>query len=471
MSVVYVYGTFTLSLPRDYTITVGGRPGYVSVVNSIGYITAVVPGDAPLGTQPLVVSFQGEPSTPFNISLSPYAPEFQTTAFVPATDDGPRFPLAAYFPFAHSNLTPVHAGAPAAPGERVVSILTGVGLTSPPIKLGGLNQFTNLSIPPVLIIGGTTTPLLRAGSSGSMVEVDFNAPAKTPGVYPVLLTVAAVPANAVNLAIADKPTLNAVLSGASFRSPGTAAPGSIVSLFGLGFGPQDKLYSFPSTSVNGTAVMFGPTAAPIFDLAAVEGQINVLVPYDLPVSGTVDLTVTAPMGNTSVFKLNLAPWVPAMFFYTDPRNSNRRNAVALLPNSVWVAMPPAMGRAMGLPDCEAVSKASACAQAAHIGDVIQVFATGLGRATPNGDPNGKPLSGTNVAPATGNPLYRTVDEPIVTIGGVPAKVQFSGLAPGFSGLYQVNVQIPPGIQTGDDVPISIQIGASITDTATIAVAP
>jgi len=38
--------------------------------------------------------------------------------------------------------------------------------------------------------------------------------------------------------------------------------------------------------------------------------------------------------------------------------------------------------------------------------------------------------------------------PDVTITGIPAEVVFSGLAPGFTGLYQVNVRIPTGIPSG-----------------------
>jgi uncharacterized protein (TIGR03437 family) len=473
MSVVYIYGSFKQALARDYTITVGGRPGYVSAVNSTGYLTAVMPPDAPLGTQQLVVTYQGAASAPYNVTLNQYAPEFMTTSVVPVTDEGPQFPLASYVPVAHSTLSAINAGSPAAPGERVISIVSGVGLTSPPIRLGGINSFSSLAIQPTVTVAGIDAKVTKAGSSGPNVEVDFTIPDSAPvGFDEVVLTIGGVRSNVVILPVAGRPTVSAVLNGANFKSPGTVAPGSIVSLFGVGFGLKDNLLAFPSINVNGTSVMFGSTPAPIFALAATQGQINALVPYDLPTSGTVDLMVTTPTGNSSVLTLNLAPSVPAMFFYTDPRLSTRRNAVALLPNSVWVAMPPGMGETMGLPtECGGINKFSPCAQPARVGDVIQLFVTGLGKATPNGDPNGKTLTGTNVAPASGNPLYKTVDTPIVTIGGLPAAVQFSGIAPGFSGLYQINVQIPAGIETGDDVPVRMEMPGSTADTATIAVRP
>src|SRR5262249_7381632 len=58
---------------------------------------------------------------------------------------------------------------------------------------------------------------------------------------------------------------------------------------------------------------------------------------------------------------------------------------------------------------------------------ITFWATGLGPVQPPGD------------------LQTTSIRPSVTIGGAPAAVTFSGLAPGWVGLYQVNVQVPSGI--------------------------
>jgi uncharacterized protein (TIGR03437 family) len=61
--------------------------------------------------------------------------------------------------------------------------------------------------------------------------------------------------------------------------------------------------------------------------------------------------------------------------------------------------------------------------------------------------------------------------PVVTIGGVPATVSFSGLAPGFVGLYQINAQVPAATLTGPWIPIGLTIGGVTSNTATIAVDP
>ena len=61
-------------------------------------------------------------------------------------------------------------------------------------------------------------------------------------------------------------------------------------------------------------------------------------------------------------------------------------------------------------------------------------------------------------PAPAKPLANTLITPVVMIGALPATVGFSGLAPGFVGLNQVNVQVPRNAPTGDAVPLSISDG-------------
>jgi uncharacterized protein (TIGR03437 family) len=50
--------------------------------------------------------------------------------------------------------------------------------------------------------------------------------------------------------------------------------------------------------------------------------------------------------------------------------------------------------------------------------------------------------------------------PTVTIGGTKATVSFSGLAPGFVGLYQINVEVPATLAAGNQ-PVVVEVsGAS-----------
>jgi uncharacterized protein (TIGR03437 family) len=48
-----------------------------------------------------------------------------------------------------------------------------------------------------------------------------------------------------------------------------------------------------------------------------------------------------------------------------------------------------------------------------------------------------------------------LDPVTVTVGGLSTPVDFAGLTPGFTGLYQVNSYVPSGVAPGDNVPLII----------------
>jgi uncharacterized protein (TIGR03437 family) len=73
------------------------------------------------------------------------------------------------------------------------------------------------------------------------------------------------------------------------------------------------------------------------------------------------------------------------------------------------------------------------------------------------------------APASATLLAKTVLTPTVTIGGVETTPSFSGLAPGFVGLYQVNALVPATVAAGSAVPLVISVNGTASNTVTIAV--
>lgn len=72
-------------------------------------------------------------------------------------------------------------------------------------------------------------------------------------------------------------------------------------------------------------------------------------------------------------------------------------------------------------------------------------------------------------PAPLDPLSWTILPVSVKIGGVEATVLFSGLAPGFTGLYQVNVLVPSGVPTGNETPLVITQGEVTSPPVTVAI--
>jgi uncharacterized protein (TIGR03437 family) len=94
----------------------------------------------------------------------------------------------------------------------------------------------------------------------------------------------------------------------------------------------------------------------------------------------------------------------------------------------------------------------------HAGEYLSLYGTGLGAV--------------NSAQSTNTPAdccYSTPELPLVTIGGLPATVQFSGLAPTLVGVYQINVLIPANAPTGNAVPVTLSIGGAASNTVTIAI--
>jgi len=63
-------------------------------------------------------------------------------------------------------------------------------------------------------------------------------------------------------------------------------------------------------------------------------------------------------------------------------------------------------------------------------------------------------------------LAQALTTPTVTIGGVNADVQFSGLTPGLAGLYQINVTVSANAGAGN-VPITLSIGGANAKTSSI----
>jgi uncharacterized protein (TIGR03437 family) len=92
------------------------------------------------------------------------------------------------------------------------------------------------------------------------------------------------------------------------------------------------------------------------------------------------------------------------------------------------------------------------------GDTIVIYCTGLGEVTP-AVPAGTP------AP-TDRPTH-TVNEVTVSIGGQNARVDFSGLAPGYFGRYQVNAVVPAGVASGPAVPVTVSAAGVTSSPATI----
>ncbi len=461
-----ITGTNLGTGPSDVaTVTIGSQSGggesapVISFLNS-STLLAQVPVDFPPGPTAVTVTHSGMTSAAIGVTVAPFAPAI----YYPGT--------SAFNDSAGNPITTAHQ---AIPGTAVTCSAIGLGPTNPPMLTGIAATTANPTTSPVQVMVGTT-PVVASFAGlevGSVTDyqVTFTIPLDTPAAaQPVTITVGGVTSNTVTLLVGIAlPQVRAIVNGATFKA-GTAAPNSFVSIFGSSFGDADTTANiFPATTFGPVSVAVNGIQTPLYSVIGSTGQINIVLPSELTETGTAFVQVTNAQGTGQSYLLALAPYSVGIFRIADPSNPGRMNGAVLFANTAWKVMPLSMAAALGLPSCASVTTESVCGQPAKVGDQVQIYLTGLGRATPNGDPNGKVLPTGSLAPSDGSVLYKTVQPPAVSIGGMPAVVSFSGIAPGNAGQYQLNVEIPSGVAAGDSVPLKVTMPDGSSDTVTIAV--
>lgn len=241
---------------------------------------------------------------------------------------------------------------------------------------------------------------------------------------------------------AQTPTLppNSVVNGASFRKatePNSAiAPGAIVAIFGSNLASATQVaLSVPlSTTLLDTSVTFNGTPAPLFFVSS--EQINLQVPFEVPVgAGTVSVQVRRGSATSATQQAGLAAASPGIFAI----NTQGTGAGAILHADTFALVSDS--------------------NPARPGEFLSIFCTGLG-------PLKTPVASGGLPPV---PPPETISTPLVNIAGLAAQVSYSGLAPGFAGLYQVNVQVPAGTPAGSAQTLQIIINGVPSNTVTIAV--
>jgi uncharacterized protein (TIGR03437 family) len=230
-----------------------------------------------------------------------------------------------------------------------------------------------------------------------------------------------------------------VVNAASY-APATnpVAPSEIILLFGKNLAQTSATASLPlPVTLAATQVMINGAAIPLFSVSPT--LIVAQVPARIsPVFGITFATFevvnnTIPSNPVTLYVRGTAPGVFAA------NAGGVGPAAALHGNGALVTD----------------------ANPATTGETVELFTTGLGSVTP-----GVPDGAGGQAP----PHASLVDgKPVLTIGGIQASnVPYAGLAPGYAGLYQVNVQVPSGTSSGDlTLSISTADGNSVQTTLSV----
>jgi uncharacterized protein (TIGR03437 family) len=192
-------------------------------------------------------------------------------------------------------------------------------------------------------------------------------------------------------------TADSVVNGATF-TPGIA-PGGVASIFGTGLSGMDK-----STTVD----MDGIAMRVLF---ATPFQINAEIPL-MMAPGVHILRIQSAYGMLQQ-NVTVSAVAPGIFLIGNP-------PVGAITDQNFNLVGPSNP----LPR----------------GQALVIFATGLGAVTQSGQ------------------LSRTTAPVTVSLNGSELPVSFAGLAPGFVGLYQVNVTIPVGTPPGLGIPLMLKVG-------------
>ncbi len=197
------------------------------------------------------------------------------------------------------------------------------------------------------------------------------------------------------------------------------SPGSLLSAYGINLAADGLATAgrFPlPESLAGVSLLVNGRPAPL--LAVTPWQVNAQLPMETPEGPAAFQFRFADGSLAAAGAAEVKTFAPAIFTYL---SGNMSQAAVFHANT-------------GIPADQA--------NPAVAGEILEIYGTGLGPTEPF-------VAAGNPAPAS--PLARTLVTPEVLIGNSPATVVFSGLTPGFAGLYQVNAVVPSGLRPGQYV--------------------
>ncbi|HTS65578.1 MAG TPA: hypothetical protein VMH28_26330 [Candidatus Acidoferrales bacterium] len=238
------------------------------------------------------------------------------------------------------------------------------------------------------------------------------------------------------------PQIAAILNAASYAQPGmpnsAIAQGSMFVVFGTGMGPADivqaGVYPLPTT-LSGTSVRVtvGATAVDAFLVYAHVNQIAAVLPSGTPTGiGLLSVTYNGHTSEPGAFRIV-------------------RNSPGILTQN-QAGTGPALAQNF---NSESDQPRNTLTHAAHAGQVLTLWATGLG-----------PISGSDAAQPVPGDLNLNLQ---LLVGGKPAKVRYKGRSGCCAGIDQVQFELPANVD-GCSVPVAIRVDDAVSNFGTIAVA-
>lgn len=293
-----------------------------------------------------------------------------------------------------------------------------VATTSDPLLSGRAGVFPTVQPGPITIE--------RAGDFSRY----FTGTVADAAVFPTALSAAVIAHQYADLTGTSTalPTIAAVVNGASFVGGGVV-PGEVASVFGINLTSSTGInvtsgLPLPTTFLRASVIVNNQAVA-LFAVDNVNGQqqINFQVPWEVASGPNATFAVTNNDTAGASVSFPVLAAQPGIFNYT-------------VGNDVFGAI------------LHASFATANTADPAKPGETVLIYCTGLGAVSP------EPADG---AAGNGEP---TTNTPTVTMGSMQATVSFSGLAPGFVGLYQINAVVPAGLAAGNQPVVVTVAGAA-----------
>ena len=232
------------------------------------------------------------------------------------------------------------------------------------------------------------------------------------------------------------------------------APGSLVAIFTSPLAAQPANFTTATLppSLGNVSVTFKGITAPMVQVAPAGAFpfVSVQVPFEVLTAGqtsaTVPVVITVNGIPSAAVQTQIVASQPGIFTLT----ANGLGQAVLVNLADYTIAAPA--------------GTSAGSHPIPRGQSAFFYVTGLGALTPS------VTNGSGTCPASSG-LCNANQMPTVFVGGVQANVVFAGQAPGFPGVSQINISIPPNAPSGSSVSLVVKSGdGTVTsNSATIAV--
>jgi uncharacterized protein (TIGR03437 family) len=235
--------------------------------------------------------------------------------------------------------------------------------------------------------------------------------------------------------IPDAPSINGIIGASAFGITTSIAPGGWIEIYGSNLAPNAREWTAADfngqtapTSLDGVSVSVGGRAAYVSYIGA--HQVNAQAPSDAPL-GEQQIKVASPAGASEAFPITIKAAEPGLFAPPGFQIAGKQYVVAQFADGTYVA--------------PSGSLAGLTSRPAKAGDVITIYGVAFGSVSPD-VPAGQVTPGENMLRAPVQFFF----------GGVPASLEYRGLAPGSVGLYQFNIVVP-NAASGDAVPLTFQL--------------